>query len=289
MGIGATDLRLLIYLKMQGHIPNASSVIEIGAQQLADNFLACRSELDTIGQLFGVEQPCPLPRPLAPPLSGGDPRLLDPMAPWARHFWAWLRLHYAAVDIDGSPESIPLDLNYDNAPSRLKGKYQLVTNFGSTEHVANQLQAFKVIHDLTALGGVMIHHVPAQGMFNHGLVNYNPKFFWMLARSNGYKWVYMDFSIARSAHVLSPDIVEHVASFNGDFPERAREYRAADCALRVTMQKVYDIEYVAPLDVNTGSRTDNQMLKKRYWTVFEPGAFEALSPGAKKPGPSFQD
>jgi len=272
MGIGATDLRLLIYLKMQGHIPNASSVIEIGAQQLDDDFLACRSELDTIRQLFGVEQPCPLPRPLAPPLSGGDPRLLDPMAPWARHFWTWLSLHYAAVDIDGSPDSIPLDLNYDDVPSRSKGKYQLVTNFGTTEHVANQLNAFKVIHDLTAVAGVMMHHVPAQGMFNHGLVNYNPKFFWMLARSNRYKWLHMDFSIAQSVRPLSPDIVDHVADFVPNFAARTRAYGASDCGLTVVMQKEFDMAYVAPLDVNTGTRTDNKMLQERYWTVFKPDA-----------------
>jgi hypothetical protein len=75
-----------------------------------------------------------------------------------------------------------LDLNFDGngIPTEHKGKYSLVTNFGTTEHVTNQLNAFKVIHDLTMPNGVMIHEVPAQGMFNHGLVNYNPKFFWVV-------------------------------------------------------------------------------------------------------------
>ena len=77
----------------------------------------------------------------------------------------------------------------DQVPEGCRGKYRLVTNYGTTEHVANQLNAFKIIHDLTAVGGLMVHSVPAQGMFCHGLVNYNPKFFWMLARSNGYKWL----------------------------------------------------------------------------------------------------
>jgi hypothetical protein len=43
--------------------------------------------------------------------------------------------------IDGRPGSIPLDLNYDPAPNESLGKYQLVTNFGTIEHVANQLNA----------------------------------------------------------------------------------------------------------------------------------------------------
>jgi hypothetical protein len=30
-------------------------------------------------------------------------------------------------------------------------------NFGTTEHVANQLNAFKLIHDLAAKGCIMVH------------------------------------------------------------------------------------------------------------------------------------
>jgi hypothetical protein len=50
--------------------------------------------------------------------------------------------------IDGSLGSIPLDLNFDSIQTRHKGKYSLVTNFGTTEHVANQLNAFKIIRRL---------------------------------------------------------------------------------------------------------------------------------------------
>ena len=30
-------------------------------------------------------------------------------------------------------------------------------------------------------------------MLNHGLINYNPKFFWMLCRSNAYRIAYFNF------------------------------------------------------------------------------------------------
>ena len=120
----------------------------------------------------------------------------DAVAPLARGFWTWLGCTYAAIDIDGTPGSIPLDLNVDDAPAAARGAFHLVTNFGTTEHIANQLNVFKVIHDLAVPGGVFVHEVPAQGMWNHGLVNYNPKFFWMLARSNGYEVIFMDYALA---------------------------------------------------------------------------------------------
>ena len=65
-------------------------------------------------------------------------------------------------------------------------KYHLVTNFGTTEHVANQLNAFEIIHELTAPKGVMVHSVPAQGATSiMDVINYNPKFFWMWRGRNG--------------------------------------------------------------------------------------------------------
>jgi hypothetical protein len=45
-----------------------------------------------------------------------------------REFWKWLGFDYAAIDIDGSLGSTPLDLNYYPAPNESLGKYQLVTN-----------------------------------------------------------------------------------------------------------------------------------------------------------------
>lgn len=194
----------------------------------------------------------------------------------ARDFWTWLGFKYAAIDIDGSPGSIPLDLNYDSAPSHVLGKYQLVTNFGTTEHVANQLNAFKIIHDLVACGGVMMHHLPMHGTLNHGLLNHNPKFCWILARGNGYRVVYMNVNAATNYYALPENIVGSVLPFEPDIEIRRHAYRVADMGLVAVLQKVFDIPYVAPIDVQTGTRTDNKVLEERSWSVFKPNAFDAL-------------
>jgi hypothetical protein len=275
VGINNNDLALMIGLRSQGYIANGASIVEIGAQQLSGDILRSPESLVAIARAFEVE-----PRSFGsakPALTGqSGEETLDPNAPFARDFWEWLGFSYAAIDIDGSPGSIPLDLNFDSTPPNMFGKFNVVTNCGTTEHIANQLNAFKVIHELCALGGVMIHNLPAQGMMNHGLINYNPKFFWMLARSNGYKWLHADLLMSTVPHPLPADVVGEMQKFSSEFTQRAEDYRLYSGGLLVALQKEVDIPYVPPIDVPTGAAVDNPELKKRYWTVFDESRFHRM-------------
>ena len=215
-----------------------------------------------------------LPDPTKSILVHGKLEHLDSNAPPARLIWAWLRFEYAAIDIDGSPGSIPLDLNFDEVPRNLKKRFQVVRTLGTTEHVANQLQAFKIIHDLAARGGVIISSPACARLYEiYGLVNYNFKFFWMLARSNGYKWIYSDFTLSNENYGLPQNILDDVRNFESNIDERAKNYATADCGIVVALQKVIDIEFVPPIDVPTGTVVTDKNLKSRYWTVFDPNAF----------------
>ena len=276
MGIGVEIVDLLSSLRKGGYLPAPCGVIEIGAQQLANSLLEARAEVDALGLLFGAKEKFSLDVPKQTQTMHGELEALSPQAPFARDLYEWLGFRYAAVDIDGSPGSIPLDLNYDHIPAKERGQYRLVTNFGTTEHVANQLNAFKIIHELTTHSGIMIHSLPAQGFFNHGLVNYNPKFFWMLARSNGYKVIHENMSLSLAQYGLPQNIIDSAAPFSPDIDLRARDYRASDCGVLFVLQKQFDMPFVAPIDVPTGSTTDIPAMKERYWTVFEPGAFGRL-------------
>ena len=282
MGLGTEAIAILLELRAAGHIVGTGAVMELGAQQLANAFLNSRARLQELADLFGVTSPHNLPEPTPTYFAHGQHEHLAAAAPRAERFWRWLGYDYSAIDIDGSPGSVPLDLNYDSVPAAEIGKYQIVTNFGTTEHIANQLNAFQVIHDLTALGGIMIHQVPAQGMMNHGLVNYNHKFFWMLARSNGYQLLKLTFGSEDLSYAL-PDNIRENDSAAGTNPH-LESYRTIDCSLFVVLKKVYDIPYVAPIDVATGTVTDNETLRRRYWTVFEPDAFEKIEPNIPSPG-----
>jgi len=273
MGTGWSDFNLIVRLKEEGYISAGGAIVEIGAQQLSNDVLRHPEKVSQLGQAFGVTAALDLPGPADSVLVHGKLEHLDSAAPPARNLWTWLGFDYAAIDIDGSPGSIPLDLNFDEVPRKFKKRFQLVTNLGTTEHVANQLQAFKIIHDLVARGGVMIHHLPAQGYMNHGLVNYNLKFFWMLARSNGYKWIYSNFTLSQDPYSLPENIRDNVRVFENSIDERAKNYTTADCGIVVALQKVVDIEFVPPIDVPTGTIVTDKNLKRRYWTVFNPNAF----------------
>ncbi len=255
------DIELLARLREQGHIPDRARVIELGAQQLSNSLLRASAEVEKLGRLFGVESTPPLQSPLPATLESSGYEPLSVEAPLARDLWTWLGFSYASIDIDGSPGAIALDLNFDDVPDVLAGKHHLVTNFGTTEHVANQLNAFKVVHDLAAPGGVMIHNLPSQGGFNHGLINYTPKFFWALARSNNYRWLHFGFSPDPTMHPLPDNVIESVRRFSPEIGAVAANYRVAECSIAVAFQKRDDAAYVPPIDVATGTPARSEALR----------------------------
>jgi hypothetical protein len=267
MGIGSDFIEVLTKMRMEGLVRRKASVIDIGAQQLESSFFDVPEHLRWLGLLFGIDEPPRLNGVDSGSLMHGNLRHLGSDAPPARDFWHWLGFRYTALDIDGTPGTLPLDLNYDSVPPEAAGKYRLVTNFGTTEHVVNQLNAFKIIHDLTAPRGLMIHQVPAQGMFNHGLVNYNFKFFWMLALSNGYKFAYAAYNQGES-YDMPENIVNWIASIGGAM-SGAPSYFGTDGTLTVVLQKPLALPFVAPLDLPTDAQPDIAALKRRYWAVFD--------------------
>src|SRR5580704_15249712 len=264
--MGASTLPLLMALKRRGYIPNGSAVIEVGAQQLDETFLSAKNDIGAIGRFFGITSP-------PPPFAWSGPRSDTNVlagAPLAREFWTWLGLSYASIDIDGSPGSVPLDLNYDEVPTAFIGKYDVVTNFGTTEHVANQLQSFKIVHDLVTPGGLMLHVLPASGGLNHGLVSYNPKFFWMLGRSNGYKIAFMTMGQSERNSGLPQNLLEFLALYEPNAADDFAAFRMPVTSIVVALQKVFDTPFVAPLDVPTGTTTEHLSLRERYWSVLKP-------------------
>jgi len=95
------------------------------------------------------------------------------------------------MDPDGVHNSLTFDFNLDiQNELNFMQKFDVVTNFGTTEHIFNQYAAFNNIHKLCKENGLMIHSLPIQGAYEHGLYNYHPNFFYSLASENKYKIEY---------------------------------------------------------------------------------------------------
>ncbi len=97
------------------------------------------------------------------------------------------RYRYRCLDLYPGEFTIVANLNSYSVPADIVGTFDLITNFGTTEHVTDQVNAFRVIHEFAKPGALLVHAVPFTGYFNHGLYNYHPLFFIFLATANEYE------------------------------------------------------------------------------------------------------
>jgi SAM-dependent methyltransferase len=232
MGLGREFLRDLIALRRAGELKGARRVAEIGAQQLADSLIEA-PELEEACRLFGAKKTFRLT-----PIGAKD---FTVHAPSARPFWSHLGFDHASVDVQGG--TVSLDLNRDAVPEEMRGAFDLVINAGTTEHISNQENAFRFIHDLTKPGGIIYHEVPAGGMIDHGFFSYQPKFFTRMAYQNDYGVLLLRMS----AHPESTT-PQYLRDFNqrygGSMPETVTDY-----ALRIAMRRYGSFNFATPVDV----------------------------------------
>jgi hypothetical protein len=101
---------------------------------------------------------------------------------------------YKCLDLYPGEFTIVADLNAYAVPPEHRGTFDLVTNVGTSEHVTDQVNTFRVIHDFARPGADFLHSVPFCGYFNHALYNYHPIFFIFLAAANAYEIVHLELS-----------------------------------------------------------------------------------------------
>jgi hypothetical protein len=186
MGLGPPVVELYRQLKVLGALDGIDSVMELGSQ---DFWCPQKGLVRALYQAFGKGEP------EADLLYTTNASQVP-----ARKLYEGLGMQYNCVDVDGRFGTLVLDLNFDEPPDEHKNRYGLVTNHGTSEHLLNQYNVFKMMHDFTKPGGVMVHAVPFTVHLEHGFFNYQPNFFESLARYNSYEnlgiWVGPDWSLA---------------------------------------------------------------------------------------------
>jgi hypothetical protein len=244
MGLSHFFLAELVDLKSRGEMERADTVLEIGAQQLSDLFLQQRDDIATLYALF--ERPAvDLGSPVG--AAGGS---ITKASPSSRRFWESLGISYACIEYAGQDGSLALDLNRDDAPVALRNRFDLIVNAGTTEHVVNQENAFRLIHDMTTPGGLMIHEVPCSGMLNHGFVKYTPNFFFRLCKFNDYFPVSIKTRTFRRSQVPADVRASNIQFGGGIDPIDVDE--VTDFLIYAALRKQHDTPFMTPLDYPLG-------------------------------------
>ncbi|MBN9520382.1 hypothetical protein J0H58_17945 [bacterium] len=120
-------------------------------------------------------------------------------------------MEYLSFDIAKGYKTEVLDFNQQSLPDRHRGAWDLILNFGTTEHVLHQYNSFKIIHEAARVGGTMWHQLPSLGFVDHCYFTYKPRFFFELAGYNEYELV--DFWYGAGGQSRLMDVVKDYASY----------------------------------------------------------------------------
>jgi SAM-dependent methyltransferase len=86
------------------------------------------------------------------------------------------------------------EYHYDLAAKvPLFATFDVVTNFGTAEHVFNIQNVFKTAYDLLPTGGILLNVNPAHGDIDHGFYNLHPILFRTLAQHSGFEIADLQF------------------------------------------------------------------------------------------------
>lgn len=163
---------------------------------------------------------------------------------------------YKALDIFHATNTILFDLNVHEPGPGLVEKFDLVMNFGTTEHVFNQLRAFQTIHALTKVNGICYHDLPMAGYLNHALYRYDPLFFATLAPANRYEVILEQITLG-SERPLTPEL-------------QAKGYKrnsVTDVGIEVIYRRTTSDAFSIPMETSTSIAVDptfNQVAEDEY-------------------------
>ncbi|OBI36264.1 hypothetical protein A5709_16865 [Mycobacterium sp. E1386] len=175
MAITNTELSFLLEASRRGLLPQQGRILEFGeAETMIDVAQAIPILLEEGPRRDAL---------LAEPAPDGMPQIYADAKRIYRALFDFRS--YNAIDLlPPNDYRLQQDLNL---PFDLGTRFDVCINNGTSEHVFNQANCYKAIHDHTAPGGVMIHWTPCLGWIDHGFYNIQPGFFHDLATANGYE------------------------------------------------------------------------------------------------------
>lgn len=173
---------------------------------------------------------------------------------------------YLALDVNQRMDAMVCDLNY---PVERIGRFDLVTDNGTGEHLFNQYQVWKNHHDLTKVGGVLLKIMPFKDWVNHGFYNFNPIVYRDVAAANDYQWLF--FWICDRNH--TPEDQDHsnrapffVEKRPADLLKFANRNWDTDLYMVAAWQKTTDAAFEMPLQGKYKKDVSDGQLRLDYNT-----------------------
>jgi SAM-dependent methyltransferase len=170
MGTSSDNLDKIRWLYDEGFFRMPAAIADIGCQQLSHR---TNQSVRTFAGYFG---------------SRADNKVLAEFDHYSYmgDLYRAAGFDYVSLDIVDAPYVFRFDLNTDQIPPSLRGRYDIVINAGTSEHVLNQLNTLKAIHDLAKPGGLIYSMFLLNGFGPHGLLRYCSRFVELLASANKY-------------------------------------------------------------------------------------------------------
>lgn len=105
-------------------------------------------------------------------------------APYVSEFYKGLGIEYMSIDLNGENDSKKWDLS---EPIKTTKKFDMVTDFGTSEHVRNYYQCLANMHKICKVGGLIVHENPKTGNWrSHGFHYVDKEFYVAFAKISGY-------------------------------------------------------------------------------------------------------
>jgi hypothetical protein len=97
---------------------------------------------------------------------------------------------YRSIDLSDDNADYRLNLN---DPIKLDRKFDMIADYGTSEHLFNIGQAFASTYNLLRPGGIAYYQLPVMGLIHHGLYNIHTELYYSLAAAGYYEIIKMDY------------------------------------------------------------------------------------------------
>jgi len=234
MGLGPAAVKMDLELFKRGFLKDRHSVIEMGSQGLHLNLADLQEFFNMAGiNDYKKEKFSVLTHwPNSPECS-------------SRVFYEALGItEYACIDLGQEHGAIPVDLNFPLEDKSLYGKYDVVTDHGTNEHVFNTPEAFRTMHRLCKVGGIFI---VSQVMYRgNGYYAYNPSFFERMAAANNYKILFSSYNIVAHTWTSNGSPNQFHVPISEDLIDTLDWSKIREIGINFVCQKQSDADFCYP-------------------------------------------